>query len=84
MLLPNNKDAQVDPEKITEYLLSPLHPVGKSKATWFGMLGYDLADWRLLQADLTLQASGEAQLLLKTVSSTGQRNTDRNTVFQAL
>ena len=66
MLIPNNGDAQVDPDKITNYLLSQVHPIGRSKAAWFGILGYDLTEWRLLQADLTQLASGEAELLPET------------------
>jgi len=59
MQIPNYEDAHVDPEKITEYLLSQTHPIGKSKAVWFEILGYDSSDWRLLQADLMQVAAGD-------------------------
>jgi len=66
MLIPNHGDAQVDAEKLTDYLLSQTHPIGKSKAAWFGILGYNLTDWRLLQSDLAQLASKDAILLSET------------------
>ena len=35
MGLPNAEHADVDPRKLTEYCLSPTHPVGKHKAAVF-------------------------------------------------
>ena len=52
MQIPNYEDAHVDQEKLTEYLLSQTHPIGKSKAVWFEILGYNASNWRLLQTDL--------------------------------
>lgn len=42
MPIPNADQAVVPIEKITEYLLNPLHPVGGPKARWLFALGYRL------------------------------------------
>ena len=50
MELPKKSRAHVPPEKVTEYLLSETHAVGKSKAKYFRSYGFndenagDLAD----------------------------------------
>ncbi len=41
MKLPNGEQASVPQEKLSDYLLSPTHPVGRSKAVYFRSLGYD-------------------------------------------
>ncbi|HET7145518.1 MAG TPA: hypothetical protein VFI68_15980 [Anaerolineales bacterium] len=41
MELPNKSKALVSPEKITDYLLSETHAVGKSKARYFRSFGFD-------------------------------------------
>lgn len=41
MKLPNAEAAFVPPEKLTGYLLSETHPVGRSKATFFRAHGFD-------------------------------------------
>ena len=41
MKLPNSKNAYVPKEKLSKYLLSETHPVGKSKAKFFRKLGFD-------------------------------------------
>jgi hypothetical protein len=38
--LPNAEHARVDLEKVTGYLLSDTHPVGKAKAIFFKSLGF--------------------------------------------
>ena len=45
MKLPNAEQAQVDREKITEYLLSLTHPDGAAKARFFMQLGFRREDW---------------------------------------
>ena len=40
MRLPNADLATVDRKKLTDYLLSPIHPVGRSKAKFFHELGF--------------------------------------------
>jgi len=52
MKLPNAESAVVVKEKITEYLLNPLHPDGASKARWFSALGFTVEDWEVLAAAL--------------------------------
>ena len=44
MKLPNRKHAHVPKRKLTAYLLSPSHPVGKSKARFFRENGFDSSD----------------------------------------
>ena len=41
MKLPNRKNARIKRSKITNYLLSLTHPVGKSKAVFFRGIGFD-------------------------------------------
>jgi hypothetical protein len=40
MKLPFAENALVDAEKVRDYLLSPLHPVGRFRAVFFAGLGY--------------------------------------------
>lgn len=40
MALPNAERAHVDPRKVTHYLLSAAHPVGRFKARWFRAIGF--------------------------------------------
>jgi len=40
MRLPNHDKAIIPKEKLTDYLLSEAHPVGRSKAHYFRSLGY--------------------------------------------
>jgi len=61
MRLPNGDKAVVDPRKLTDYCLSPTHPVGKHKAQLFAdATGITLADWELLHAAL-LRAAAEVE-----------------------
>ncbi|HEX3313587.1 MAG TPA: hypothetical protein VHR72_01795 [Gemmataceae bacterium] len=48
MILPHADAVVVAKEKITEYLLNPLHPDGASKATFFATLGFKNEEWSLL------------------------------------
>jgi hypothetical protein len=53
MPLPNGDRAFVDPRKLTDYCLSPTHPVGRHKAAVFrAALGLTAADADLLLAML--------------------------------
>lgn len=62
MRLPNAGRAEVDPRKLTEYCLSPTHPVGKHKAVVFrSALGVTAEDAETLRGWLLRAAeSGEA------------------------
>ena len=44
MLLPNADKAQIDERKLSGYLLSPTHPVGRFKASFFFAMGFDQDD----------------------------------------
>jgi hypothetical protein len=52
MPIPNADQAVVPIEKVTEYLLNPLHPVGGPKARWLAALGYCLESPKELADDL--------------------------------
>jgi len=41
MFMPNRDKASVSTRKLVFYLVSESHAVGKSKATFFGIMGYD-------------------------------------------
>ncbi|MEH2391598.1 MAG: DUF6883 domain-containing protein [Nostoc sp.] len=45
MKLPNYELAVVPQRKITEYLLSPTHPDGRSKQKFFTAFGFSVEDW---------------------------------------
>lgn len=48
MFLPNRSNAYIPPEKLTAYLLSETHPVGKEKAQFFKAHGYAETNAELL------------------------------------
>lgn len=52
MALPNAELAVVETEKVRDYLLSPIHPIGRFKVVVFTALGYDQAQWEILRDDL--------------------------------
>ena len=52
MRVPNGRSARIDAAKIREYLLSPVHPVGRFKSAFFTSLGYSRDAWRRLETDL--------------------------------
>ena len=58
MRVPNSRSARIAPAKIQEYLLSPVHPVGRFKAVFFTSLGYSKDAWRRLEEDLRTHVEG--------------------------
>lgn len=50
--LPSADRAMIPAEKLRDYVLSPVHPVGRFKAAFFGSLGYRQDDWPRLESDL--------------------------------
>jgi hypothetical protein len=52
MKLPGFDRAVIDRSKLRDYLLSPFHPVGRFKATFFLSLGYSRDDWARLEVEL--------------------------------
>lgn len=62
MQLPNAERAVVDGAKVRDYLLSPDHRVGRSKARCFGALGFTQGAWPALRdALVALAREGEAE-----------------------
>jgi len=55
MRIPNANKAVIDSEKLRNYILSPIHPVGRLKATFFKKLGYSTENWKVLEQDLRNQ-----------------------------
>lgn len=48
MTLPDSERAHVDQHKITDYLLSPTHPDGRTKAQFFMRFGFRPEAWQQL------------------------------------
>lgn len=59
MLLPERERAYVPPSKLTQYLLSESHPVGRAKAKFFRSLGYDELHLVTLERELLALARRE-------------------------
>jgi hypothetical protein len=73
MGLPNADRAQVDPRKLTDYCLSPEHPVGKHKAALFrAALGVTAADAGTLR-DALLRAAATGEAVTCRADEFGQR-----------
>ena len=49
------KDAVIPPEKLSRYILSPIHPDGRTKAQYLAQIGYSEGDGPRLEADLRSQ-----------------------------
>lgn len=60
MKLPNAERATVPPAKIVNYLLSPTHRAGKSKAAFFSSFGFSANDWSAMSAALRQHATENA------------------------
>ncbi len=67
MQLPNAAQAQVDPEKITGYLLSAHHPDGRAKAEFFTKFGFRVEEWQVLSE--ALRTHGATQRVANVVES---------------
>lgn len=52
MRLPNAEGAQVDRDKLEQYLVSQSHPIGRSKARFFRGVGFDESNIAILQQAL--------------------------------
>jgi len=50
--VPNRHLAIVEKTKLTDYLLSPSHPAGRSKAVFLSRFGFDASNWEALQKSL--------------------------------
>jgi filamentous hemagglutinin len=60
--IPGADQFVIDEAKIRDYLLSPEHRVGSSKAKFFARLGFEHQDWPVLQAELARFAQEDAVL----------------------
>lgn len=54
--MPNNENAVVALKKITDYLLSDQHPIGKAKAAFFKAFGFEHSNPEAFEAALVLHA----------------------------
>jgi hypothetical protein len=72
-ILPNAAKARIDPVKLTEYCLSPTHPVGRHKANVFReALGITVLEAPLL-IDLLVRGVSEHEAVLGRSDQFGQR-----------
>jgi hypothetical protein len=60
----------IAPEKLRDYLLPPIHPIGRYKALFFRTLGYDQTSCQQLETDLRSLASLPAESLESTEHGT--------------
>jgi hypothetical protein len=72
MELPNREQAYIPAGKLTGYLLSVTHPIGRSKARWLRLLGFDDSNVDVLEEDLITIARG-GQVREATESPHGMR-----------
>jgi hypothetical protein len=59
MKLPHRKDAYVPAAKLSDYLLSETHPVGRLKSRFFRSMGFHEANIGLLEQQLVALAHSE-------------------------
>jgi hypothetical protein len=57
MKMPNNDQSIVADNKITDYLLSETHEIGKHKAYFFKRFGFDISDIDTFRNSLILHSS---------------------------
>lgn len=67
MKLPNPEQAIVPEKKLTDYLLSESHVVGRFKAKFFRRLGFNKSNRFILQGEILLLA--QSQEMIDTVQS---------------
>jgi hypothetical protein len=58
MRLEGHDEVDVPDEKVRDYLLSPVHPVGRYKAAFFGSLGFSAERWSELRHAIVEQLAG--------------------------
>jgi len=58
----NLQKAIIPQEKVKNYLLSPVHPVGRHKARFFYSLGYTQNNWESLENDLRKLDISQAEM----------------------
>ena len=65
MRLPNAGSVRIEKQKIVEYLLSPTHRYGASKARFFAEFGFGLDNWETLAAAFRDHAGKSHKVLRK-------------------
>jgi hypothetical protein len=71
MLLPNREKAYVPEQKLTGYLLSLTHPIGKSKARFYHLYGFTEKNSEFLKHELLeIAREGNVQATEKTTYGT--------------
>jgi len=55
MKVPNADNAEISPQKLSEYLLNTTHRRGAAKAKLLIAIGYRTHEWQRLEADLRAQ-----------------------------
>ena len=66
--VPNIDRASVPREKVTDYLLSTEHPVGRHKAHFFVRFGFSLVEWERLAAALVRHLSSQVVTNVETTA----------------
>ncbi len=67
MKLPYRQNVTIPTEKLTEYLLSETHAVGKFKAKFFKSIGFDMTNaYALSKAIITIAKSEEVKEIIST------------------
>ena len=72
MNLPYKDRANVEREKVRDYLLSPSHPTGKGKAEFFTSMGFQREAWEVL-ADALRQVARDCPVTKSMTSLHGQK-----------
>ena len=72
MKMPNNDQSIVADNKITDYLLSETHNIGKHKAAFFKRFGFDLENIELFR-DALIQHSFDREVDKTKISDFGEK-----------
>ena len=72
VVIPNLEKAVIERSKLSDYLLSEVHPVGRYKAVFFRALGFESEHWLLLR-EILLRATLENLAELGQPSPFGQK-----------
>ncbi len=72
MKLPNIEQADVPPDKITEYLLNTEHQTGRAKALFFIRFGFSVAQWKEL-AEALIHHAHEHEVVKRETTRFGTR-----------
>lgn len=53
--IPSPERARIDPRKLRDYALNPMHESGRYKAAFFAQMGYTAVNWRKMERDIREQ-----------------------------